>query len=70
VTAFSVFTHINEPEIAWLLELRRILKIGGIACNSVHDEATWQNPVPLLRDTILRSARRSPIFPRSQNRRR
>jgi len=56
VTAFSVFTHINEPEIAWLLELRRILKIGGIACISIHDEATWQNQnkVPPLRDYILR----------------
>jgi SAM-dependent methyltransferase len=54
VTAFSVFTHINEPEIAWLLELRRILKVGGIACISVHDEATWKNQPPGLRDAILR----------------
>jgi SAM-dependent methyltransferase len=54
VTAFSVFTHINEPEIAWLLELRRILKVGGIACISVHDEATWQNQSPQLREAMLR----------------
>jgi len=54
VTAFSVFTHINEPEIAWMLELRRILKVGGIACISIHDEATWQNRVPQIQDVILR----------------
>jgi SAM-dependent methyltransferase len=66
VTAFSVFTHINEPEIAWLLELRRILKVGGIACISVHDEATWQNPDPYLRDIILRTGPEIaglPLFP-------
>jgi SAM-dependent methyltransferase len=54
VTAFSVFTHINEPEIAWLLELRRILKVGGIACISIHDEATWQDRPPKLQDAIIR----------------
>ena len=54
VTAFSVFTHINEPEIGWLLELRRILKVGGIACISIHDEATWQNRAPQLQDAMLR----------------
>jgi SAM-dependent methyltransferase len=54
VTAFSVFTHINEPEIAWLLELRRILNVGGIACISVHDEMTWQNRDPRLQASILR----------------
>jgi ubiquinone/menaquinone biosynthesis C-methylase UbiE len=53
VTAFSVFTHINEPEVAWLLELRRVLKVGGIACISIHDEATWQNRGQ-LQDAILR----------------
>jgi SAM-dependent methyltransferase len=54
VTAYSVFTHINEPEIAWLLELRRILKVGGIACISIHDEETWRNPHPYMRDYLLR----------------
>jgi SAM-dependent methyltransferase len=39
VTAYSVFTHIAETETQWLLELRRILKIGGIAYLSFHDEA-------------------------------
>jgi ubiquinone/menaquinone biosynthesis C-methylase UbiE len=66
VTAFSVFTHINEPEIAWLLELRRILKVGGIACISVHDEATWQNLHPYLRDVIQKTGPEIaglPMFP-------
>ena len=41
VTAYSVFTHINETEISWLLELRRILKIGGIACITIHNDDFW-----------------------------
>ena len=54
VTAFSVFTHINEPEIGWLLELRRILKVGGIACISVQEETSWQHPHDDLRMAIRR----------------
>lgn len=42
VFACSVFTHINETEIPWLLELRRILRIGGIAILSVHNDYTWE----------------------------
>ncbi len=52
VTAYSVFTHINETETTWLLELRRMLKVGGVAYISIHDEATWSDPVPLLWDTV------------------
>lgn len=43
VIACSVFTHIDETEIAWLLELRRTTRIGGILCLSVHNEETWAN---------------------------
>jgi SAM-dependent methyltransferase len=42
VFACSVFTHINETELPWLLELRRILRVGGLACLSIHDDVTWQ----------------------------
>lgn len=52
VTAYSVFTHINETETTWLLELRRILKVGGVAYISIHDEATWSVHDPLLWDTV------------------
>lgn len=41
ITAFSVFTHIDEFEEAWLLELRRILKPGGLALISNHGDAVW-----------------------------
>jgi SAM-dependent methyltransferase len=41
-TAFSVFTHIDVFEMAWILEVRRILKPGGIAYISVHTERTWR----------------------------
>jgi SAM-dependent methyltransferase len=42
VTAYSVFTHIDAPELQWLAELRRILKVGGLAFLTIHDEHTWR----------------------------
>jgi SAM-dependent methyltransferase len=41
VCAFSVFTHIDEFELAWLAEVRRILKPGGIAYLTLHTDHTW-----------------------------
>lgn len=41
--AFSVFTHIDEFELAWLCELRRLLAPGGLAYISFHSEKTWAN---------------------------
>lgn len=41
VSAFSVFTHLDVDEIPWLLEMRRILKPGGIAYVTVMDEGVW-----------------------------
>ncbi len=43
IAAFSVFTHIDDMEIAWLLEMRRILRPGGIAYLTVSSEQTWAN---------------------------
>lgn len=42
VTAFSVFTHIDVFETAWLAELRRVLRPGGMAYLTVHNESTWE----------------------------
>lgn len=42
VSAFSVFTHIDTFETAWIAELRRILRPGGIAYLTVHNEDTWE----------------------------
>lgn len=46
VTAYSVFTHIEAFETGWLMELRRILRPGGIAWVTVHTERTWQEMRP------------------------
>src|SRR6185503_12477254 len=46
VTAFSVFTHIDEYELTWLLELRRLLKSGGIAYLTIHSDDTWGRLCP------------------------
>ncbi len=44
--ALSVFTHIADFEEAWLLEIARILKPGGVAFITVHTERTFQEIVP------------------------
>ena len=41
ISACSVFTHINEMESSWLLELRRMLRVGGIACITILNDASW-----------------------------
>lgn len=46
ISAYSVFTHIEAFETAWLMELRRILRPGGIAWITVHTERTWQQMQP------------------------
>jgi SAM-dependent methyltransferase len=42
VCAYSVFTHIDDYEEGWLLELRRVLRPGGIAYLTFHSEHTWE----------------------------
>lgn len=42
VSAFSVFTHIEAFDTSWLMELRRVLRAGGLAWITVHTERTWQ----------------------------
>ena len=61
VSAFSVFTHIDTFETAWIAELRRILKPGGIAYLTVHNEDTWKilrndmdNPKNRLIQSVLK----------------
>lgn len=42
LTANSVFTHIDEFEESWLLEIRRILRPGGVAFLTFHSERTYE----------------------------
>lgn len=42
VSAFSVFTHIDTFETAWLAELYRVLKPGGLCYLTVQNEDTWK----------------------------
>lgn len=41
VLAFSVFTHTDVHELGWLMELRRIVKPGGILYLTIHNDDTW-----------------------------
>jgi ubiquinone/menaquinone biosynthesis C-methylase UbiE len=59
IYAGSVFTHIGDLEDAWLMELRRILKPGGLMYLTMHDNRTIDvilssPPGHLLHDTSIR----------------
>ncbi|MEJ0102858.1 MAG: class I SAM-dependent methyltransferase [Bacteroidota bacterium] len=43
IYCLSVFTHIETFETSWLCEIRRVLKKGGIAYVTIHDETSWEN---------------------------
>ena len=56
ITAFSVFTHIDDLESPWLLELRRILRPGGLLYVTIHDDAYWE----VMSESVLTAIRNSP----------
>lgn len=41
IYGFSVFTHIKYQWDAWILELKRILKPGGVLMQTIHTENAW-----------------------------
>jgi SAM-dependent methyltransferase len=41
ISAYSVFTHLDQDEMPWLLELRRILRPGGHLYLTVLDDNVW-----------------------------
>jgi SAM-dependent methyltransferase len=42
VTAFSVFTHVESFDTSWMIELRRLLRPGGVAWVTIHGDRTWR----------------------------
>jgi SAM-dependent methyltransferase len=66
ITAFSVFTHIDTFETAWLAELYRILKPGGLVYLTVQNEASWEFLRASGPDQVLvkRLSKQHPNFPR------
>lgn len=63
ICAFSVFTHIDEQETSWLLELRRILRPGGLCYFTVHNDDTWEALSHLHPDNrLIRSMLKTPNF--------
>jgi SAM-dependent methyltransferase len=51
--AFSVFTHIDDLDLAWLCEIRRVLKKGAIFYVTIHSDDTWKYLTP--KDQIYKS---------------
>jgi SAM-dependent methyltransferase len=52
ISAMSVFTHIDETETSWLMELRRTLRPGGLLLATIHDENTWKADANLRENAI------------------
>jgi len=42
IYGLSVFTHIKFMWDAWLMELRRVLRPGGLLIQTIHSEAAWR----------------------------
>jgi SAM-dependent methyltransferase len=60
VTANSVFTHIDHFEEAWLMEISRILRRGGLAFLTFHSEQAFEcmrEPDHFLRRVLLNGHR-------------
>jgi len=49
IVVVSVFTHLQEDyQFAWLEELRRVVKPGGIVLATLHGRSSWEGlPVPM-----------------------
>lgn len=64
VTAFSVFTHIDDLDLAWIAELRRIIKPGGFLYLTIHSERTWQEMKPgvPIYDALVRMSAHIPDY--------
>jgi SAM-dependent methyltransferase len=58
VSAFSVFTHLDQDEIPWLLELRRIVRPGGYIYATVLDEHVWDRLKDPAWEWLLKSISR------------
>lgn len=58
ISAYSVFTHLDQDEMSWLLELRRILRPGGYLYVTVLDESVWDRLKDPGWDWLLRSIAR------------
>ncbi|OQY58746.1 MAG: hypothetical protein B6245_10175 [Desulfobacteraceae bacterium 4572_88] len=68
VYAFSVFSHIDAFDLAWLLELRRVLKPGGLAYLTTHTDHTWSimKAGDPIYDALLDHPDFSPELPKSE----
>lgn len=55
VYACSVFTHIDDLSVAWLLELKRIIKTGGLLYLTIHDKHSLEmmNSIPVWKESWL-----------------
>ncbi|MCV0396081.1 MAG: class I SAM-dependent methyltransferase [Rhizobiaceae bacterium] len=62
-SAYSVFTHIEAFETSWLMEMRRILRPGGLAWVTLHTEHTWEEMTETW--PLYRGLRNHPDFDKS-----
>ena len=63
ICAFSVFTHIDELEMNWLAELRRVMRPGGLCYFTIHNDETWHALSKLSPENrLIKSMLKTPTF--------
>lgn len=61
ISAFSVFTHLDIFETAWLAELRRILRPGGMVFLTVQNNESWKYVQESTEDQYMRAHMRQRV---------
>jgi len=62
IYGFSVFTHIKYQWDAWLMELRRVMKHGGIMMQTVHTENAWEYYASSNKEEWIRNAHTPRVY--------
>lgn len=66
IYGFSVFTHIKYLWDMWLLELRRVLKPGGLLVQTIHTENAWAFYHGQREEAWVRRAHSAPMLDRPE----
>jgi SAM-dependent methyltransferase len=66
IYGISVFTHIKYLWDMWLLELKRVLKPGGLLMQTIHSEPAWRFYYTMRNESWVKSAHSAEMLERPE----